>query len=257
MSARAGSAALLAAAALGLAACGGDDEPTTAASTTSTTTTSTEPGTFTGTSTTSTSSTSASTTATEGAPIEEIVADAANVSPEEVECGDEGGLESVLGSGGTCSAAGTEYVVADYGEELELDTLTAKIDAIEETGTVRGDYLKPRRSKNGVYAVATLSITNPGNGTQLFDDFGEQARLVAGTQTFSEPFNVLNGVATDSFLWQAKKIKPGDTVSGDVVFDIPEAAAEELDANGAVQVLNFGDEGNLRRADQIGLLRTG
>lgn len=247
------SVAVLAAAcaALGLAACGGEDEPaTTAASTTTTTSTSTEPEAFTGTSTTSTS-----TATTEGAPIEEIVANAAGVDPEEVQCGDEG-IESVLGSDGTCSASGTEYVVADYGEELELDTLTARIDEIEETGTVRGDYLKPRKAKNGVYAVATLSITNEGNDNQLFDDFGEQVQLEAGTETYGEPFNVLNGVATDSFLWQAKKIKPGATESGAVVFDIPELAAEELEASGAIQVLNFGDEGNIRRAGQIGLLRT-
>jgi hypothetical protein len=251
---RAGAALGVACGALALAACGGGDDPATATtSTTSTTTTSTEPGTFTGTSTTSTST---STTATEGAPIEEIVANAARVDPEEVECGDEG-IESVLGSAGTCSANGTEYVVADYGEELELDTLTARIDEIEETDTVRGDYLKPREAKNGVYSVATLSITNEGSGTQVFDDFGEQVQLKAGTATYNEPFNVLNGVATDSFLWQAKKIKPGATESGTVVFDIPELAAEELAANGSIQVLNFGDEGNIRRADQIGLLRTG
>ena len=225
----------------GLAACGGEDEPTTA--TTAATTT--------------TSSTSTTTTATEGAQIEALVANAAEVSPEEVECGDEGGLEEVIGSAGTCSAAGTEYVVAGHGEELELDSLTARIDEVDETRTVRGNYLKPRRSKNGVYAVVTLSIANEGDRTELFDDFGQQARLVAGAQTFGEPFNVLNGVATDSFLWRAEKIKPGRTAEGDVVFDIPQAAAEELGTDAAVQILNFGDEGGIRRADQIGLLRTG
>ena len=93
-------ALLVACAALGLAACGGDDEPTTTSTTSSTTASgATGAETFTGTSTTSTST---STTGTEGAPIEEIVANAAEVSPEEVECGDEAGLESVIGSGGTC-----------------------------------------------------------------------------------------------------------------------------------------------------------
>ena len=151
----------------------------------STTTTSGATGTdtFTGTSTTSTST---STTGIEGAPIEEVVANAAKVFPEEVECGDEG-LESVIGSGGTCAAAGTEYVVADYGEELELDTLTAKIDEISEDDQVRGNYLKPQESKEGVFVVATLSITNESDKTALFDDFGEQVQLVAGTERYDEP----------------------------------------------------------------------
>ena len=255
---RRAAAILVAGAALTLAACGGDDEPASSTTTTSTTSTSTEPETFTGTtSTTSTTSTTTEATGTGAAPVEEIVANAAGVAPEEVECGDEAGLESVIGSGGTCSAAGTEYVVADPGEELELDTLTARIDDIKQTGRVGGNYLKPKESKRGTFVVATLSITNEGTGKQVFDDFGEQAQLVAGADTYREPFNILNGVATDSFLWKAPKLRPGRTASGDVVFDVPESAAAELETNASVQVLNFGDEGNIRRADQIGLLRTG
>jgi hypothetical protein len=243
----------VACAALGLAACGGDDEPATSSTTSSTTSGATGTDTFTGTSTTSTST---STTGAEGAPIEEIVANAAKVSPDEVECGDEG-LESVIGSGGTCAAAGTEYVVADYGEELELDTLTAKIDEISEDDQVRGNYLKPQESKEGVFVVATLSITNESDKTALFDDFGEQVQLVAGAERYDEPFAILNGVATDSFLWKQTRIHPGETTHGDVVFDIPESAAAELDASGSIQILNFGFEGNIRRSEQIGLLRTG
>jgi hypothetical protein len=245
MSARAPIGVLIAAAAIGLAACGGDDEDTTTAAPTTTTTTTTG----------ATGATGPASDA-EGVPIEELVAAAAGVEPEEVACGEEG-IEVALGGGGTCTTGGDEYVVADEGEELELDTLRATLDDLETTKTVRGDYLKPRRSKDGVYAIATLSITNEGNGNQVFDDFGEQAQLKVAGQTYREPFNVLNGVATDSFLWQSQRIKPGDTADGTVVFDIPELAAEELGENGAIQILNFGDEGNIRRADQIGLLRTG
>jgi hypothetical protein len=255
VSARPAVAALVAGAALALSACGGDDDPeTTSATSTTTSSTTTTTSTFTGTSPTSTTT---STTGTEGAPIEEIVAFAAEVEPDEVECGDEGGLESVIGSGGTCSADGREYVVSDYGEDLELDTLTAKIDDIEETRTVRGNYLKPRDSKHGTFVVATLSVTNEGDRPEVFDDIGEQVQLETPDGTYREPFDVLNGVATDSFLWQAKKIKPGRTVSGEVVFDVPEEAAETLGTEAAIQVLNFGAEGNVQRSEQIGLLRTG
>ena len=254
MSARPAATALLAGAVLALSACGGDDEPDTTSTTSATTSSTTSTSTFSGTSSTSTTT---STTGIEGAPIEEIVAFAADVEPDEVECGDEGGLESVIGSAGTCSADGREYVVADYGEDLELDTLTARIDEIEETRTVRGNYLKPRESKNGTFVVATISVTNEGDRPEVFDDIGEQVQLETPDGTFREPFDVLNGVATDSFLWQAKKIKPGRTVSGEVVFDVPEEAAETLDTDAAIQVLNFGAEGNVQRSDQIGLLRTG
>ena len=122
---------------------------------------------------------------------------------------------------------------------------------------MRGNYLKPQESKAGVFVVATLSITNESDKTALFDDFGEQARLVADTDHYDEPFAILNGVATDSFLWKQTQINPGDTTHGDVVFDVPIEAAEELDTDSSIQILNFGYEGNIQRADQIGLLRTG
>ena len=38
---------------------------------------------------------------------------------------------------------------------------------------------------------------------------------------------------------------------------MPVETAEDLDTDGAIQILNFGFEGNIRRSDQIGLLRTG
>ena len=239
---RPAAAILAACVGLGLTACGGGE--TTTATTGSTTSTST-----------STGATGAA--AAEGEPIEELVANAAGVAPEEVQCGDEGGLESVIGSAGTCSAAGTEYVVADHGEDLELDTLTARVEAVQETARVSGNYLKPKQSKRGRFVVGTLAITNEGSREEVFDDFGEQAQLVAGTDTYREPFSMLNGVATGSFLWKASKIKPGRTASGDVVFDVPEPAVAELGTNASIQILNFGDEGNIKRADQIGLLRTG
>jgi hypothetical protein len=245
MTARAGIAALAVGVALAPTACGGDDDTTTAADATTSTTT-----------TTGATGTTGPATDAGGVPIEELVAAAAGVEAEDVACGEEG-IEIALGGGGTCTAGGDEYVVADEGEQLELETLTATLDDLETSKTVRGDYLKPRKSKDGIYAIATLSITNEGNGNQLFDDFGEQAQLKVAGQTYREPFNILNGVATDSFLWQSQKIKPGRTVDGTVVFDIPELAAEELGDNGAIQILNFGDEGNIQRAEQIGLLRTG
>lgn len=188
-------------------------------------------------------------------PIEDLVAIAAGVEPDEVRCGEEA-LESAVGGGGTCSAAGDEYVVADRGEKLELDTLTARLSDLKTTGRVSGDFKPARRAEEGRFVVATLAVTNTGKRAAVFDDFGEQVELEAGGETYREPFDVLNGVATGSFLWESKEIKPGDTQLGEVVFDVPRDAADDLDDAGAILVLNFADQGNRRRADQAGLLRT-
>ncbi len=258
---------LIALASLAFAACGGgEDEPegpcvneftgepvdcsnesAISASDAETTETTTEDTTTTGTTTTATD--------TEEVPLEELVAFAAQVSPEDVECGDEG-LEAAIGGGGTCEADGTEYVVADFGENLELDTLTARLSEIETAKKVSGSYLKPRAAKNGIYVVGSLAIENESNKPDRFDDFGEQVQLKAGQATYNEPFNVLNGVLTDSFLWKGKKIPPGQSQVGKVAFDVPEEAIESIETEGALLVLNFGDEGNARRADQVGLIRT-
>jgi hypothetical protein len=195
------------------------------------------------------------TTSTDELPIEELVALAAGVTPEDVECGEEG-LEAAVGGGGTCEAEGTEYVVAGVGEELELDSLTARLAEIETTKKVSGSYLKPRVAKNGIFVVGSLSVTNEQGKADRFDDFGEQVQLKAGQATYNQPFNVLNGVLTDSFLWKGKKIPPGESQVGKVAFDVPETAIEGIESEGALVVLNFGDEGNVRRADQVGLIRT-
>lgn len=238
----------LAATALALAACGGDDEAEAPGAPTSTATTGASGPTG------ATGATGAA-NAPEGAPIEELVAEAAAVDPDEVRCGTEE-LEAAIGGGGTCAAAGTEYVVADPGERLELDSLTAKLSDVATAGTVRGDYKDPARSREGRFVIATLAVTNTGERSERFDDFGEQVELEVGGERYKERFDVLNGVATDSFLWEAKQIKPGDTQLGQVVFDVGRPVAEAVEEDASILVLNFGDQGNRARADQVGLLRT-
>jgi hypothetical protein len=263
----------IALAALALAACGGgDDEPEgpcvneftgdpvdcsneSAISASDAETTTEEITTTTTTGDTTSETTTTADTATEEAPIEEVVALGAGVSPEDVDCGEEE-IEAAIGGGGTCEADGTEYVVAGLGEDLELDNLTARLAGLDTTKEVRGSYLKPRTAKNGTYVVGSLSITNESGRPNRFDDFGEQVQLKAGQATYNEPFNVLNGVLTDSFLWKGKKIPPGESQVGKVAFDVPELALEAIEGEGALVVLNFGDEGNARRADQVGLIRT-
>ncbi len=271
------------AAALVLAACvvialgcgGGEDEPTgpcvneftgvptecsnpsaISASEADTTPASTSTTTAGATGASSTVPTSTSTTATQGAPIEQLVAAAAEVAADEVSCGEEA-LEEAIASAGTCEAGNTDYVVADREEDLELDTLTVRLADLATQRTVSGKFKSPRDSKNGKFVIATLSVENTGTKKAQFDNFGEQVRLTVDSETFDEPFGILNGVATDSFLWKAEMIKPGDRQVGKVVFDVPQEALIELETNGAIQVLNFGYEGNVQRSEQIGLLRTG
>jgi len=136
--ARISTVALIALGGLALASCGGDDEPddtTTDAETTAETTAATA------------AAATTTTTATGEPPLEEVVARAAGVSIDDVECGAEG-LEAVAGAGGTCAAGGTRYVVAGYGERLELDTPTARLTRLDTQKKVSGSYLKPRAAKN-------------------------------------------------------------------------------------------------------------
>ena len=239
------------AALLAAGGCGGDDESGGEATSTATT----EAGATGASGATGATGAAGADSEPAGPPIEDLVALAAGVEPEEVNCGEEA-LESAVGGGGTCSAAGKQYVVADSGEKLELDSLTAKLSDLETTDRVSGDFKPAQRSEEGTFVVATLAVTNTGERPAVFDDFGEQVELEAAGEAYREPFDVLNGVATDSFLWESKDIKPGDTQLGKVVFDVPEEAADDLEDSAAILVLNFADQGNRQRADQVGLLRT-
>lgn len=212
---------------------------------------------------------------------EELVANAAGVTPEEVTCSTGATTDATsttststtatsttaststttaatdTDGAATCEADGTEYVIGNSETPIELETLTAELTSAEATDEVSGEYLDPRPPKNGVYLQAELNVINNGFAPAKFDDLGDQALLKVGARSVKEPFNVLNGVYTDSFLWEDQNIRPNNSASGGVIFDISTADLDQMNAegNGALMILNFGDEGSARGADQIGLIQ--
>ena len=214
---------------------------------------------------------------------EVLVANAAGVTPEEVTCSTGTATDTTsttatsttattatsttattstttpteTGGAATCDADGVEYVVGNSETPVELETLTAELLSAEAATEVSGDYLDPRQPKNGAYLTAELNIVNNGFAPAKYDDLGDNTLLKVGARTVKQPFNVLNGVYTDSFLWEDQNIRPNNSASGGVLFDISTADLDQMNAegNGALLILNFGDEGSTRGADQVGLLQ--
>jgi hypothetical protein len=81
--------------------------------------------------------------------------------------------------------------------------------------------------------------------------------LLLGDKQFSEDFDAEN-MPGDSFTWNDDEIQPGETRTGTVIFDVPDASLGELDRSGNVFVLNFSDAGSTveEAGTTVGVIRT-
>lgn len=57
-------------------------------------------------------------------------------------------------------------------------------------------------------------------------------------------------------MWRSKEIGPGQTVVGQVVYDIPDDHANCVEEAGNLGIVNFKDEDGYGRPSQLGIIRT-
>jgi hypothetical protein len=236
-----------------LAGCGDGDDTTTVITTSAPTETAPTEGT-----TGATGAEGETTTATEGAsPLQELVGGATRRIPSEVDCD-----AAPDATTGTCQVEDTEIVVADAGETLELDTLTARLASLEATKQVSTEA---DRTPGGIFILGKLSIGNRTNRPEFFDFYGEQTQLKIGRTTYGEDYEVLR-VLPGSFFSKNNQVRPKQTQVGSILFDVPPSEQDAIETNGALIVINFGDTSKVSQSstrrildaevDQVGLIRT-
>lgn len=144
---------------------------------------------------------------------------------------------------GTCTHNGTTYVIVDEDHTLKLHTLSAHLNSIRTETSIGGT---PSTTPNGLFLVLSLSLTNRLAAAQSFDAAGtQQAGLILAQTLYKEDTSVEHSSDASACLRRGgSALAPGHSVTCQVVFDIPAAAATDIGKHGSgdVYLVDFGGD---------------
>lgn len=167
---------------------------------------------------------------------------------------DSKGINSTVGSTGTCLRDGVTYTVVNKSQVLQLEELDAKLTSLTTEKAVQSNPQRKAIAK-GRFVIVTLQVKNKTDSAQRFGGPGfEQAELTIGDRKFQE------GAAATTLLRAAflgrGPIDAGKTVTGSVAFEVPTTLAENLVKEKAVlAIVNFSDGGKIDTTKRLGIIR--
>lgn len=156
---------------------------------------------------------------------------------------------------GACTEGGVQYVVTNYGGVVKLRKLAVTVTGV---GVAPG-FQGPTRTiepQFDAFLRIGLQVENRDKAPQRFR-FG-QTMLGIGANNYLERTDIERDVHTEAIgRVNGGMIGPGETLRGDVIFDITEADYQELQRKGRFFIWNFGERASpqLRRGSQIGQIR--
>lgn len=142
----------------------------------------------------------------------------------------------------TCELEGTTVLVAHGHGEIRLSTLAARIEGIRTTSSFSSGV--GTTTAHGVFLVISLHVTNMASTPQVFDGVGEkQVALSVSKHYYSESFEAENESDKQSFITNEEPIQPGESKTGDLVFDVPSYVVNEVRTlpESGLFIGNFGD----------------
>jgi Domain of unknown function (DUF4352) len=166
------------------------------------------------------------------------------------------GINSTQMGIGACTEDGLQYVVANYGGIVKLRTLAV---AVVGVGVAPADQGNGRtvRPQYDAFLRVTLQVQNRDKVAHRFA-LG-QTMLGIAEHSFLERTDVERSVHQGSLATtNGGSIGPGETLRGDVVFDITEADYEQLKLRGRFFIWNFGRHATVnipRAVGQLGQIR--
>jgi hypothetical protein len=155
---------------------------------------------------------------------------------------------------GTCEDEGTENVVVNPSETLELETLDAQLKSLRE----RPAPAPARGHDKRELVTLDLAVTNRTGSSATF---GQSQFLLQGQRLYG-PDVEAERRSGNSLQDRSSPVGPGETVDGTVIFDVPTGAARELHVVGDFDIGNFGSGGAdfepeaLFGASELGVIRT-
>jgi hypothetical protein len=142
---------------------------------------------------------------------------------------------------GTCTHGGITYVIVDEDHTVKLRTLSGSLSGIHIAKSLMNDAAVA--TAHGDFLVATLSITNELAHQRTFDrGHTQQTGLILDGTVYKEDVGGENADPNSCLRQKGGPIRPGDTLTCDVVFDVPGSAAADLGKHGSgdLYLINFG-----------------
>jgi hypothetical protein len=169
---------------------------------------------------------------------------------------DEQGINGTQLRVGTCTEEGVQYVVGNYGALLRLRTLAV---AIQGVSVAPGDAGNGRlvRAQRGALLRVTLQIQNRDKVSHRWG-FG-RTMLGIGASNYLERLDVERHIHAEALgVVNGGRVAPGETLRGDVLFDITREDYENIQREGRFFIWNFGGRASpnfTRREGQVGQIR--
>ncbi|HEX5146132.1 MAG TPA: DUF4352 domain-containing protein [Conexibacter sp.] len=157
---------------------------------------------------------------------------------------------------GSCTEEGVHYVVANYGGAVKLKSLTATVVEVSVSGGFRGGTrtVAPRYD---AFLRMKLQVQNRGKAPQRFET--GQTMLGIGADNYLERADVERKYDPEALVnTSGGRVGPGETLRGDVIYDITREDYEQLQRVGRFFIWNFGGRANARISrsnGQVGQIR--
>jgi hypothetical protein len=157
---------------------------------------------------------------------------------------------------GACTEDGIQYVVGNYGGAVRLRTIGVAIIGVSVSPVAAGNGRRAAPQRDAFLRV-TLQVQNRDKVPHRFA-LG-QTMLGIGASNYTERTDIEKNVHPESIARvNGGMIGPGETLRGDVIFDITETDYEVLNRQGRFFIWNFGEKAATRvsrRTGQLGQIR--
>jgi hypothetical protein len=156
-----------------------------------------------------------------------------------------------------CSANGVATVYVAKRTALPLTTLAVTVTGVRTTRTlvekVDGVTIS-HATAQGMFVVVTVRVANRTHKPQLFNG-DSQTELLIGSDTYS--ISTSGDEADSGTSGLDNQIEPGESATGDIVFDVAKSVLRSYPAHAGLVVVNFGDFVSFGSVSQIGVVYLG
>lgn len=136
-------------------------------------------------------------------------------------------------------------MVVNPGDTARLRTLTATDEGCRTATSESSGNGGPSATAHGLFLVCSVTITNTSSGPQTFDPEADRSALALPNSHYSESFDAENTADPNSFVSQSDPIQPGESATGDLIYDMPPNLATSV-ANGTaraeIQLVDFDED---------------